>query len=72
MEGPMLERVLALIELNLFATVVVGLVYGVLFMLIFREISKGHQSLERIEASAERITQSAERIAAMVRDLHQR
>jgi hypothetical protein len=58
METQMLERVLALIELNLFATVVVGLVYGVLFVLMFREMRKGHQSLEHI--------------AQMVRELHNR
>jgi hypothetical protein len=72
MEPQMLARILALLELNLFATVMVGLVYGVLFVLIFREIRTGHQSLERLEASAERIATMAEGIAVMVHDLHRR
>lgn len=70
MEAPMLERILALLELNLFVTVVVGLVYGLMFVLIFREIRTGHQALASLQASAERIAASAERIAQMVRDLH--
>lgn len=63
MEAPMLARILALLELNLFVTVVGGLVYAVLFVLIFRELRKGHQALAQVEASNERI-------AHMVRDLH--
>ena len=63
MEAQMLARILALLELHLFTTVLVGVVYGVLFVLIFREIRKGHQALARLEGSAEHIAQ-------MVRDLH--
>lgn len=65
MDPQMIERVLALIELNLFATGLVGVVYGVLFVLIFREIRKGHQALAQVEASNEHIAQ-------MVRELHNR
>lgn len=54
----MLARLLALIEANLFITVLVSVVYGVLLAWIIRETRLSHQALRDI--------------AQMVRDLHQR
>ena len=58
----MLARILAVIELNLFATVLVGATYGVIFVLIFREIRRSHQALRDMAAS----------LATIVRELHNR
>ena len=58
MDLSLLPTLVELVKANIFVTVLVGLVYGVLFLLIFRELRKSHASLEHI--------------ATMVRDLHPR
>ena len=58
METPMLARILAVVELYLFVTVLVSVVYGVLLAWIIRETRLGHQALRDI--------------AQMVRELHNR
>jgi hypothetical protein len=54
----MFERLLALVEANLFVTVLVSSVYGVLLAWIIRETRLSHQALRDI--------------AQMVRELHNR
>jgi hypothetical protein len=58
MDPQMLERVFALLELNLLATGLAVLVYGVLLAWIIRETRLSHQALRDI--------------AQMVRELHNR
>lgn len=70
MDPQMLVRLVALVEANLFVTVLVSVVYGTLLAWIIRETRLSHGALRDIAASAERIEASAERIAQMVHDLH--
>lgn len=53
-----MARILAVVELYLFLTVLVSVVYGVLLAWIIRETRLGHQALRDI--------------AQMVRELHDR